>query len=126
MCSSDLMRRLSLWVPPLLYMAAIYHFSSQSDPLPMLTEHVWDKLLHTVEYSGLAVLMFRALAGEGLGTWQSAIVTVVLVSAYGASDEWHQLYVPLRQSDVRDWMTDTLAGAIGATACLAFTRRRSG
>ena len=59
-------RRVSLWLPPLLYMAAIFHFSSESQPLPMLTEHVWDKLLHTIEYTGLAILLFRALDGEGL------------------------------------------------------------
>ena len=38
------------------------------------------------------------------------------VGAYGATDEWHQLFVPLRSSDVYDWLTDTLAGVIGATA----------
>jgi VanZ family protein len=115
-----------LWLPPLVYMAAIFHFSSESQPLPMLTEHVWDKLLHTVEYVGLAILVFRALDGEGLRSWRAAILTVVFVSAYGASDEWHQAFVPMRQSDVQDWMTDTLAGAIGAAAASPFTRRRSG
>jgi VanZ family protein len=112
------LRRVGLWLPPLVYMAAIFHFSSQSHPLPALTEHVWDKLLHTVEYAGLAVLVFRALDGEGLGAWRSAILTVVVVSAYGATDEWHQMFVPLRDSDVFDWLTDTLAGAIGAAAYL--------
>ena len=86
---------------------------------------MWDKLLHTIEYVGLAILVFRALDGEGLGAWQSAIATVMLVSAYGASDEWRQLYVPLREADVRDWMTDTLAGAIGAAACVMFRRAYS-
>ena len=118
-------RRVSLWLPPLLYMAAIFYFSSESAPLPALTGRVWDKLLHIVEYTGLAILLFRALDGEGLGAWQSAIATVMLVSAYGASDEWHQLFVPLREADVQDWMTDTLAGAIGAAACAAFRRAGS-
>jgi VanZ family protein len=105
-------------------MAAIFHFSSESQPLPMLTEHVWDKILHTVEYIGLGVLVFRALCGEGLGLWQSAILTVTIVSAYGASDEWHQSFVPMRSSDVTDWLTDSLAGAIGAAAYVVFQRTR--
>ncbi len=109
-----------MWVPPLVYMAAIFHFSSESQPLPMLTEHVWDKILHTVEYTGLAVLVFRALCGEGLGWWPSAVLTVTVVSAYGASDEWHQSFVPMRSSDVTDWLTDTLAGAIGVAAYVSF------
>src|SRR3954469_2090536 len=91
--------RLWLWGPPLLYMALIFHLSSQSEPLPELTEHVWDKLLHTIEYVGLAILWFRALSGEGLSLWAAAALTVVVVSAYGASDEWHQLFVPLRSAD---------------------------
>jgi VanZ family protein len=109
-----------LWLPPLVYMAAIFHFSSESQPLPMLTEHVWDKILHTVEYVGLAVLVFRALDGEELGRWQSAVLTVIIVTAYGASDEWHQSFVPMRSSDVEDWLTDTVAGAIGAAAYVVF------
>src|SRR4051794_1327013 len=119
-------RRLWLWGPPLVYMVAIFHFSSESHPLPQLTEHVWDKFLHTVEYAGLAVLFFRALSGEGLTMWTAAALTVLLVSAYGASDEWHQLFVPERSSDIYDWMTDTLAGAIGASACAAFTVMKVG
>jgi VanZ family protein len=114
----SLLRRISLWLPPLLYMIAIFHFSSESQPLPMLAGHVWDKLLHTIEYFGLAILVFRAFDGEGLEGWRPAILTVVMVSGYGATDEWHQWYVPLRQADVRDWMTDTLAGTIGAAAWL--------
>ena len=101
-------------------MAAIFHFSSESQPLPMLTEHVWDKILHTIEYVGLAVLVFRALDGEELGRWQSAVLTVIIVTAYGASDEWHQSFVPMRSSDVEDWLTDTVAGAIGAAAYVVF------
>jgi VanZ family protein len=111
--------RLWLWVPPAMYMALIFHFSSQSEPLPELTEHVWDKLLHTVEYVGLAILWCRALSREGIGLRRAAILTVLIVSAYGASDEWHQLFVPMRSSDLYDWLTDTLAGAIGASLFVA-------
>jgi len=124
MGSRGMMRRVWLWAPVVIYMAAIFHFSSESDPMPVLTEHVWDKILHTIEYTGLAVLIFRALWGEGVRVWQAAIATVLLVTAYGASDEWHQSFVPLRSSDVFDWLTDTLAGAIGATACTIVVMKR--
>ena len=117
------MHRVSLWLPPLVYMAAIFYFSSQSEPMPQLTEHVWDKLLHTIEYTGLAVLIFRAVSGEGVGKWTAAVATIVLVSAYGASDEWHQMFVPMRSSDVYDWLTDTLAGIVGAAVSLMFYRK---
>jgi VanZ family protein len=123
---SSLVRRVSLWLPPIVYMAVIFHLSSESQPLPQLTEHVWDKLLHTIEYAGLGVLFFRALFGEGLRIRAATAATIVLVSSYGASDEWHQWFVPMRSSDVYDWLTDTLAGVIGAAVCVAFVmwRRR--
>ena len=114
-------RRLWLWGPPIVYMAVIFHFSSESNPLPDLTAHVWDKLLHMIEYTGLGFLCFRALHGEGLRGWRPAVITVIMVSAYGASDEFHQMFVPMRSSDVNDWLTDTLSGLFGSIAFVAFS-----
>src|SRR2546422_3108084 len=86
--------RLLLWVPPIVYAALIFYFSSQSDPLPALTEAVWDKALHAIEYGGLAVLLCRAWRGEGYG-WPAACAFGVFVAcAYALSDEWHQGLVP--------------------------------
>lgn len=110
----SVVRRAGFWLPPLLYMAAIFHFSSESQPMPALTEHVWDKLLHLTEYAGLGLLWCRALRSEGVG-WSAAIaLAAVAVMLYGASDEWHQSFVPLRDSSVRDWLADMLGGTLGA------------
>ena len=38
---------------------------------------------------------------------------------YGASDEWHQYYVPGRYADVWDWVADI----VGATVVLLLIRR---
>ena len=106
-------RRAVLWLPPIAYMFVVFHLSSESEPLPALTAHVWDKLLHLIEYGGLAALLFRALLGEGLG-WLAAVAgAIVLASLYGASDEWHQSFVPMRDSDVHDWVADTVGGTVG-------------
>jgi len=103
-------------------MLLIFHFSSESNPLPALTAVVWDKALHAIEYAGLAFLLCRALVGEGLG-WSAAIgLALVLASAYGASDEWHQLSVPGRDSDVHDWVADTVGGGLGSIAFSAIAR----
>ena len=110
----SVVRRVGFWLPPLLYMVAIFHFSSESEPLPALTKNVWDKLLHLTEYAGLGVLWCRALRSEGVG-WSAAIAGSALATlAYGASDEWHQSFVPLRDSNIRDWFADALGGVIGA------------
>ena len=114
--------RARLWLPPVVYMALIFHFSAESNPMPEVTAHVWDKLLHTIEYFWLALLFARALTGEGL-TWLVAIiVATLLTSAYGATDEYHQLFVPLRDSNVRDWIADTLGATVGAIAWVLGTR----
>jgi VanZ family protein len=109
-----LIARVSLWLPPLAYMALIFYLSSQLNPMPEITSRVWDKLLHGVEYAGLALLFCRALTGEGLRWTMAAPAAVLLTSAYGASDEYHQLLVPLRNSNVRDWIADTIGAALGA------------
>ena len=112
------MRRVLLWGPPILYMVSIYHFSSESNPMPVITEHIRDKLLHAAEYAGLAALLARALIGEGVNLGRACLLAVVLTSAYGATDEFHQWFVPMRSSDVRDWVADSAGAAIGA-ACYA-------
>jgi VanZ family protein len=106
-------RRVRLWLPPLLYMAVIFHLSSESNPLPVLTQHVWDKALHGLEYGGLGLLLCRALRGEGFGWSEALTLALVATSAYGASDEWHQLYTPGRTADVHDWLADTFGAAVG-------------
>ena len=116
------MRRFLLWAPPVLYMAFIFYSSSQSDPMPALTQVVWDKLLHCAGYSLLALLFCRALRGEGFTTATTALVAVLPTSLYGASDEWHQAFTPLRSSDVQDWLADTTGGLVGAATFAAAAR----
>jgi VanZ family protein len=85
---------------------------------------VWDKALHTIEYTGLAVLVIRAILGEGVGRLPAVVLTIVVVSSYGASDEWHQSFVPMRDADVRDWVVDTIGAAVGSAAYLGTVSRR--
>jgi VanZ family protein len=116
MAALSVSRRAALWLPPLVYMLIIFQLSSESHPLPALTAHVWDKLLHLIEYGGLGVLLCRALLGEGLAWVAAVTLAVVAASLYGMSDEWHQSFVPMRDSDIHDWFADTLGGMAGAVA----------
>jgi VanZ family protein len=108
------MRRAMLWFPPVAIMLVIFSLSSQSRPLPMLTEHVWDKLLHFTEYAALGAAWYRALRGEGMSAAAALVAAALAAAAYGVTDEWHQSFVPLRDASIRDWMTDLLGGAAGA------------
>lgn len=109
-----MLKRLGLWLLPIVYMAIIFHLSSEPHPLPQLTEHVWDKLLHTTEYAGLAMLVCRALLGEGVGWTTAILASAVFASFYSATDEFHQLFTPGRDSSVLDWFADTIGSSIGA------------
>ena len=103
-------------------MMLIFRFSSETNPIPMVTGHVRDTLLHFSEYAALAILLGRALAGEGLSHGRAALSAVLLAIVYGASDEYHQWFVPMRTADVRDWIADAGGAAIGGL-CFASTRR---
>jgi len=118
------MRRVLRWAPPVLFMALIFYLSSQSHPVPELTEHVWDKLLHFGGYGVLGILFYRAFAGEGLSSRRAILLAILASSLYGATDEWHQAFVPSRSSDVRDWMADTAGAALGAIAFAGVAARR--
>ena len=117
-------RRTRRWLPAIAYMCLIFYVSSLSDPLPPVTARVWDKLLHGAGYAVLGGLFGLALRGEGFGLPTAMLTGLLMTSAYGASDEFHQSFVPGRNADVTDWIVDTIGGAAGAGACLLPERRR--
>lgn len=73
---------------------------------------------HFCEYVVLGVLLFVALAQtRPASRWLVlAVAAIAIASAYGASDEFHQLFVPGRMCDPADWLTDTLGATLGASA----------
>jgi VanZ family protein len=107
-------KRVGLWLPAVIYMGIIFYLSAQPDPLPKMTGRVWDKGLHLVEYAALAVLFCRALRGEGLEWLATVAIAVTVTSLYAASDEWHQAFVPFRNSSILDWYADLLGAVLGA------------
>src|SRR5215831_10025855 len=80
--SAPVLRRRARWIPAVLYMALIFYASSQSDPAPVLTQNVWDKLLHAGGFAVLAALYVWALDGERHGPRQVALMAIVLTSLY--------------------------------------------
>jgi len=94
------------------YMALIFYVSSLSQvPIPVLF-HSQDFFLHMVEYSVLGYLLSMAFASTGLrrGIRLCAFLFTVL---YGASDELHQVFVPLRDPSLLDVTADALGGLLG-------------
>jgi len=111
-------------------MAAIFGVSSLSTP-PPLPGGLPFSAGHFLAYGLLAVLLVRALArGRWSGLGRPVYGWAWLVSAvYGATDEWHQSFVPGRTSSVEDWLSDAAGAAAGLVAVWLAARlaaRRAG
>jgi VanZ family protein len=84
------------------------------------------KTAHLSEYAVLSLLIFRALAnmiqsGRFAG---AASITLLISSAFAASDEFHQSFVPSRTSSVRDVVIDITGAIFGMTIYWSFVHKR--
>ncbi len=68
---------------------------------------------HFCEYALLAALLSNSLRYH-LPLRYACMVAVVCASAYGVTDEIHQIFVPGRVCDPTDWVVDTLGAMLGA------------
>lgn len=112
---SGVARHASTWLPPLVWMAVIFAFSSQhgGGHLPA-AEVLLRKLGHVAGYFVLTVLLVRALRRSGVAA--AVPVAIGAALAYAISDEWHQSFVPGRTATPRDVGIDGLGIALGAAA----------
>jgi VanZ family protein len=106
------LRLLSLWGPVVAWVAALFLVSSQS--VPAAVGGVPDWLTHAAAYLVLSLLLCRALAGGVRALPARWIVLSVLLSTvYGITDEYHQSFVPERQSEVMDVAKDLVGAVLG-------------
>lgn len=102
-------RWLYLWLPPLAWAALIFHFSSGN--VPIASPIYWQdfavkKTGHMLLFGALAILLYRALRGEGFDRKRAAIWAIVISTFYGATDEFHQIFTQGREARVRDVFID--------------------
>lgn len=102
-------------LPVLLYMAAIFYFSSMSmPPSTGISFRFFDKVEHAFEYFLLSMLLLRMFK-HYLAKHPYAL-SIAVSALYGVSDEVHQFFVPGRVFAV----SDMIANAAGASVILAF------
>ncbi len=127
------MKWLKHWWPALVWAVVISGFSTgvfTSDNtshfiIPMLRfflphasaqtldflHHIIRKCGHLTEYFILSMLILRGIrAGEKGMHLRWALVTVLVIAAYAALDEYHQSFVPGRTAAVGDVLIDTSGG----------------
>ena len=70
-------------------------------------------IAHFCEYLLLGALLVNALRSH-MPLNRALVVAIVCASAYGITDEIHQIFVEGRYCDVFDWFTDTAGATLGA------------
>lgn len=103
-------------------MAAIFVASSQS--VVEIPFGAPDYVAHATGYAVLGALLVRALAGGNLKTMAPALIlpAVMIGTLYGASDEFHQWFVPGRHMSLSDLVADCVGTTVGATAATLLGR----
>src|SRR5205085_9706524 len=110
------------WIvlPPILQAIVLFVLSAQ----PKLPETPGgDKVAHLIAYFVLGFLAARALG------WTTALSGIALAAAafviaalYGVSDEFHQSFVPGRDSSAADVLADAAGALIGSTGWVSACR----
>jgi len=74
-----------------------------------------DKVLHFAGYAFLGALFLRGLRHSKFKDHDRLIRvgSILLTGIYGATDEWHQHYVPYRSADLWDIFFDFAGGLSG-------------
>jgi VanZ family protein len=108
------------WTLVGLYCSFIFFLSHQPTlPVPQTIEHQ-DKVFHFLAYFILGVLAAFSLPSTLRFRWLWA---ALIASVYGISDEFHQSFVPGRETEFLDWLADTLGGMAGAWAYLELRKK---
>ena len=112
------------WLPPFLWAAFILILTSiPGSHLPALPSRDFDKVVHLAIYAVLGWLATRAWS-SGSRAVAATLAIVVLISCFGAMDEWHQQFIPQRSMDILDWTADTAGATIGVLLAVMSGRRR--
>jgi VanZ family protein len=100
---------------------------SSAVPGQDMPQVVDDRVAHFVVYAGLGILMLFSVAGfvRPRLAGRHVLLALAIVAAFAAADEWHQSFVPGRDSSAKDFLFDVLgAGAAQSAVWSALRWRR--
>lgn len=104
-----------VYLPLALYWIILFTATTlPGNQLPDL--HLSDKIEHFSAFFILAVLLNLALIFQRKSFVlfkYAALVTIVITLSYGAIDELHQIFIPGRSADIRDWLADSTGVILG-------------
>jgi VanZ family protein len=106
-------RKILYFLPAGVYCALIFLLSARTIKIRLGIIY-WDKAAHLLEFMVLGLLLafgfFNFSPGKNFLSYYLAVMTGSLV---GLLDELHQLFVPGRQCDWRDWVADIFGVIVG-------------
>jgi VanZ family protein len=103
-------------LPFLLWIVIIFFESSfPNDSFPKV--EIWgaDKFVHMGVYGLLAALTYISIIHQEKYLFllkHALLVTIAVCAVYGATDEFHQYFVPNRDCEFWDWLADFIGAAI--------------
>ena len=104
-----------VYIPLVLYWIILFTATTlPGNQLPNLG--ISDKIEHFSAFLILSVLLNLTLLFQRksrLFFRYAAILTIIICLLYGAVDEIHQLIIPGRSADIRDWLADSTGVFLG-------------
>ncbi len=123
----------TFYLPVLIWMALIFTLSSIPGSILAKIEFPYaHPMAHSMLYGMLYYLCFRALNHHRIGKMKtsfSLITALLIVGIYGASDEFHQSFVPGRTEELKDLLIDLSAALVvmaGIVAVKKITKHDGG
>lgn len=109
------MRTFLRLLPALALAGLIIHLSGRPElPGHLSLPHPWDKAVHAAAFATLAFLLEWGLQSpRRWPTYRRHGFIFLALLAFGASDEWHQSFVPGREVSLGDWLADGLGALVG-------------
>ncbi|MBV9188909.1 MAG: VanZ family protein [Betaproteobacteria bacterium] len=77
----------------------------------------WDKVAHFTVFATITALLWRGTNGR------APVAVLLAVIFFGAFDEVHQIFLPLRSAEFLDFVTDAAAAA--AVCAVLFMRKKT-
>ncbi|MEO8164989.1 MAG: VanZ family protein [Betaproteobacteria bacterium] len=98
--------------------AMLFLEADQAGQMPLL-HYIPDKVLHFSYYGVMALVLAYGVGRRWM--W----IPLLVVPLIGVLDEWHQFYVPGRDTSVWDWVADVAGTAVALYIYARFATRRS-
>ena len=112
------------WIAPLLW--ALITLAISSIPMPAISAPPGaDKGVHWILYFVLGILSARAVLSDRNARVGELLAVLAAILVFAALDELHQVWIPGRTVEFRDWVADAIGSLCGITLALVLARRRA-